>query len=71
MAVAEMKKRLIILGVVAIVVLLAAIYLWGPGTVPPGQRPLVTLSSTSISEFEAAFDADADMPRLVLLLSPT
>ena len=67
----KMKKKLIILGVVAAVVLLGAIYLWGPGTVPAGQHPLVTLSSANISEFDAAFDADADVPRLVLLLSPT
>ena len=66
-----MKKKLIVLGVVAVVILLGAIYLWGPGTVPPGQQPLVTLSSASVSEFEAAFDANADTPRLVLLLSPT
>jgi hypothetical protein len=31
----------------------------------------VTLSPANISEFEAAFDANADLPRLFLLLSPT
>jgi hypothetical protein len=66
----KMKKKLIILVVVA-VVLLGAIYLWEPGTVPVGQHPLVTLSPTNVNAFEAAFDADADVPRLVLLLSPT
>ena len=34
----------------------------GPSRVPPGQEPLVI-------EFEKAFDAVADVPRLVLLLS--
>ena len=66
-----MKKKLIILGVVAAVVLLTAIYLWGPGTVPPGQQPLATLSSANPNAFETAFDEDIDTPRLVLLLSPT
>jgi hypothetical protein len=65
-----MKKN-IALGVVVVAFLLGAMYLWGPGTVPAGQQPLVTLSPANISEFEAAFDANADLPRLVLLLSPT
>ena len=67
-----MKKKLIILGVVPAAVLLVAIYLLqGPGSVPAGQLPLTTLTSANASAFEAAFDGDADLPRLVLLLSPT
>jgi hypothetical protein len=66
-----MKKKLIVLGVVAAAVVLGAVYLWGPGTVPPGQQPLATLSPANAAAFEAAFDADADSPRLVLMLSPT
>lgn len=71
MAVAEMKKRIIVLGLIALAVLFASIYLRGPGTVPAGQKPVVTLSSKNISGFEAAFDENPDMPRLVLMLSPT
>jgi hypothetical protein len=71
LAVPKMKRKLIVFGVVAVVASLGAIYLWGPGTVPVSQQPLVTLSSANASEFEGAFDAHADMPRLVLLLSPT
>lgn len=67
----NMRKRLIILAVVTIAVLLAATYLWGPGAVPPGQQPLVTLSPANVAQFESAFDADAAVPHLVLLLSPT
>lgn len=66
-----MRKKLIVLGVVGVALLLGASYLWGPGTVPAGQQPLVTLSSANVNAFETVFDADADMPRLVLLLSPT
>jgi hypothetical protein len=67
-----MKKKLIILGVVVAVVLLATIYfLQEPGVVPAGQQPLTTLASANTGAFQTAFDADANLPRLVLLLSPT
>lgn len=64
-------KRAILVAVVAVFVLLVAIYLWGPSSVPRGQQPLVALSAMNFSEFETTFDADADVPRLLLLLSPT
>lgn len=66
-----MKKRIIVLGLVTLAVLFASVYLRGPGTVPAGQKPVVTLSSANIGRFEGAFDADEDVPNLVLLLSPT
>ncbi len=66
-----MKKKLIIPGLVAAALILAAMYLWGPGTVPAGQKPLAALSSTNASTFETAFNGDADSLRLVLMLSPT
>ncbi|PYU08835.1 MAG: hypothetical protein DMG34_00960 [Acidobacteria bacterium] len=66
-----MKKRAIVVAVAAILVLLGLVYLWGLGSAPPGQEPVLTLSETNFSEFEKAFDAEADVPRLVLLLSPT
>jgi hypothetical protein len=57
---------------VATVVLLGAIYFpRGPETVPAGQQPLTTLTSANAGAFESAFDADANLPRLVLVLSPT
>jgi hypothetical protein len=66
-----MTKRVIVLAVIAIVLLLAVMYLWGPSSVPQGQEPLIALSNTNFSEFENAFDRGSDAPRLVLLLSPT
>jgi hypothetical protein len=66
-----MKKKLVIFGSVAALVILGALYLWGPGTVPTGQSPLATLSPANPSAFETAFNADRDSPRLVLMLSPT
>ena len=66
-----MKKKLIALAVIAVILLLAVVYLWGPSSVPPGQEPLVALSNANFSDFENVFDGDLGTPRLVLLLSPT
>jgi hypothetical protein len=65
------RKHLIGVGFAAVLVLLTAVYLWGPGSAPHGQDPVVTLSEGNLEEFEKAFDAETDVPRLVLLLSPT
>jgi hypothetical protein len=67
-----MKRTWLIgVAVTAVVVLLSAAYLWGPGSAPRDQAPVVTLSVGNFGEFEKAFDSEADVPRLVLLLSPT
>jgi hypothetical protein len=66
-----MKRRAAVLTLIAILVLLATAYLWGPSSVPQGQKPLLALSNANFGDFESAFDADPDAPRLVLLLSPT
>jgi hypothetical protein len=65
------RKRAIAMTVVAVLVLLAVAYLWGPSSVPAGQEPLLALSNRNFSEFVKAFDGDAGVPRLVLLVSPT
>ena len=66
-----MKKKAITAAAIALLVPLAAVFVGVPSSVPPGQPPLTTLSSVSPGEFEAAFDADPSVPRLLLLLSPT
>ena len=66
-----MKRKAIPIAVAAVVLLLVIAYLWGPSSVPAGQERLVTLSNANLSEFAAAFDADSNLPRMVLLLSPT
>jgi len=66
-----MKKRVAIVAMIALALLMAVVYLWGPSSVPPGQEPLTVLSASDLGEFAAAFDDDVDVPRLVLLLSPT
>ena len=65
------RKGLIGVAVTAVLALLAAAYLWGPSSAPRGQQPVVTLSEGNFGEFEKAFDSESDLPRMVLLLSPT
>jgi hypothetical protein len=65
------KKGTVVLAFVAALALVAIAYLWSPGSVPAGQKPLLVLSSTNLSEFEKAFDDNPDVPRLLLLVSPT
>ncbi|MFZ0821436.1 MAG: hypothetical protein WAM91_15315 [Candidatus Acidiferrales bacterium] len=66
-----MRKRIWILATVVIVAGAAGFYLWGPSKAPEGQQPLTRLSSANFIEFEAAFDAAADGPRVVIQVSPT
>jgi hypothetical protein len=66
-----MKKSAVLVAVIAFVLFLAVVYLWGPSSAPPGQEPLTVLSDPDLREFAASFDRDADVPRMVLLLSPT
>jgi hypothetical protein len=66
-----MKKRVIFVAAIAILLALVAGYLWGPSSVPAGQKPLTVLANEDLNQFASAFDRDAEVPRLVLLLSPT
>jgi hypothetical protein len=65
-----MTRKLAGLLAAAVLALLAAGYLW-PSRTPTGQEPLLKLSGANFSEFEKAFDGQADGPRLVMLFSPT
>ena len=65
------RKRAILVAVAALGLALAAAYLWGPSSAPSGQEPLLALSDANFGQFASAFDADPDVLRLVLLLSPT
>ena len=66
-----MKKKFIVVAALALLAAVVAVYLWAPGFVPPGQKPLVRLTPANATRFEAAFDAADRLPRVVLLLSPT
>jgi hypothetical protein len=66
-----MKKKLATCLAICVLLLLVIFYLWGPSAVPTGQQALLTLSGANFSDFQKAFDARADGPRMVLLVSPT
>jgi hypothetical protein len=66
-----MKKKILIPAIVAAIVIAAGYYLWGPSKAPAGQQPLTRLAAANFSEFESAFDAGADRPRVLLQVSPT
>src|ERR1700758_4073936 len=59
----KVKEAILIGAVVAVLLALAAVSLWGPSTVPPGQTPLTTLSPANLREFSAAFDSQANLRR--------
>ena len=64
-------NRRILIVILAILLVLAGVYFWGPSQTPAGQPPLSTLSEATFSNFQSAFDAAEDEPRIILLLSPT
>ena len=64
-------KRVAAFAVVATLMVMAILFVRGPGTVPAGQQPLLALSTTNLGEFEKAFEARENVPRLLLLVSPT
>lgn len=66
-----MKFRRIALGLLVIGFLALAWYAWGPSHTPPGQPPLVSLTSDNLSSFKDSFNEASGRIRIVLLLSPT
>jgi hypothetical protein len=56
---------------VTVIVAAMGICLRGAAKEPAGQKTLTKLSAANSSEFEAAFDAGADGPRVILQASPT
>jgi hypothetical protein len=67
-----MTKFLSTLAVLIVTVLFALGYhFYGGASVPAGQPPLVSLTSTNFDQLRAAFNAASGEVRIVLLLSPT
>jgi hypothetical protein len=58
-----------LVGIVA--ALLIIWYLWLSKGMPPGQRPLSSLTQNNLDHFKNDFNGAGDEVRLVLLLSPT
>ncbi len=67
-----MKKLLALWGLTMSAILGASLwYLFGPGTVPEGQPPLLSIDSASVARLQADFNQAADRIRVVAILSPT
>lgn len=67
-----MKRTVLILVLIAALgVAGAGWYYWGPAAVPEGQPPLAYITPQTLEQFRAEFNAAADKPRIVALLSPT
>jgi hypothetical protein len=67
-----MKRLLSILAVLVLIGLLAlGRHFYSGKTVPVGQPPLVSITSTNFDQLRSAFNAASGEVRIVLLLSPT
>jgi hypothetical protein len=65
-------KRKYFIGAILVALLLAAVlYLYGGGQAPSGQPPLRNLTAQSAGEIRNEFNTAKDVPRVLLLLSPT
>jgi hypothetical protein len=66
-----MKRRYLILGLLAVLVFGALAYFYGGSQAPSGQRPLRSLTAHNIAELRDEFNLAKDDVRVLLLLSPT
>lgn len=64
-------KRIALAAALAALLLAAAWYQFGGHRTAPGQPPLAELNASTIDRLRADFNAAADQPRMILLLSPT
>jgi hypothetical protein len=67
----KMKRKYVIYGLVAVVVLFVVYYLYLGSTAPTGQHPLVRLDNSNIESLKKSFNESADSARVVVMLSPT
>ena len=67
----SMKRKYIISGVLAMLLLAALVYFYGGSEVPAGQPPLLSLTAQNVAQVKDAFNAAKDDARVLLLLSPT
>ena len=66
------KRRKIALAAVIVALLLAAAWVqFGGHRTAPGQPPLAELNAGSLEQLRTDFNAAADQPRMIVLLSPT
>lgn len=65
------RRRFALIAVIVALLLAAAWYQFGGHRTAPGQRPLAELNAASLEQLRADFNAAADQPRMIVLLSPT
>jgi hypothetical protein len=67
-----MKKLLALWGLTMSAILGASLwYLFGPGAVPEGQPPLLSVDAGNVSLLQADFNRAADRVRILAVFSPT
>ncbi len=67
-----MRLRIVVLlGIAAVVMLVAARFYFSGHQVPAGQPPLADLNTDSLDTLKSDFNRNSDRVRVILLLSPT
>ena len=64
-------RKIALVGVIVALLLAAAWYQFGGHRTAPGQPPLAELTAVSLEQLRADFNAAANQPRMIILLSPT
>lgn len=65
------RKAILAVLIAALAALAAGWYYWGPVAAPAGQPALAEINEQTLEKLRADFNAAADQPRIVALLSPT
>lgn len=66
-----MNRKRIVWIVVALLAFALFYYLYGGGTAPKGQPPLLSLNAGNMSALKDAFNGSASSVRVLVMLSPT
>ena len=66
-----MRRKSILIALVALAVAGALAYFYGGSQVPSGQPPLQHLTAQNLVDVRSAFNAAQDDVRLLVLVSPT
>lgn len=65
------RSRLIISACLILVGAGALYYLYGGGTAPAGQHPLISITSNNFTDLQREFNQAQDATRLFVLVAPT
>lgn len=65
------RRKIALVAVIVGLLLAAAWYQFGGHRTAPGQPPLAELNTESLEQLRVDFNAAADQPRMIVLLSPT